>query len=141
SKKGERLKRLTEVSATPGTLIFYEAPHRLAASLLDCSELLGDRQAAVVRELTKVHEEVVRGDLSSLADQFSAAKASGEIVLVIDRNRDTVSGPTPKRTLIERLHELERSGLDRKMALKIAAKEFGLSKPEAYRLVQAEKNR
>ena len=139
AKKGERVKRLTELATTPGTLIFYEAPHRLAASLADCAQTLGNRQAAVVRELTKIHEEIVRGTLPSLAEQFSAAKTRGEIVLVIDRNRDTLSGPTGKQTLIERLDELERSGLDRKAALKTVAREFGLSKPEAYRLIQAEK--
>ena len=139
AKKGDRVRRLTELSDIPATLIFYEAPHRIAASLADCAGVLGDRQAAVARELTKLHEEIVRGALSSLAERFSTAKTRGEIVLVIDKNRDTVSGPTGNKTIVERIGELEGSGLDRKTALKTAAKEFGLSKPEAYRLVQAEK--
>jgi 16S rRNA (cytidine1402-2'-O)-methyltransferase len=141
SKKGERVKRLRELAAIPGTLIFYEAPHRLVASLADCAEVFGDRKAAVVRELTKIHEEVVRGTLSDLSRQFSNAKTRGEIVLVIDRHTGDQAAPEGKRSIIERLDELERSGVDRKTALKTAAKEFGLSKPEAYRLVQAEKNR
>jgi 16S rRNA (cytidine1402-2'-O)-methyltransferase len=89
--------------------------------------------------MTKLHEEIVRGTLLSLSERFSTAKPRGEIVLVIDRNRDTVSGPTGNKTIGERIEELEVSGLDRKTALKTAAKEYGLSKPEAYRLVQAEK--
>jgi 16S rRNA (cytidine1402-2'-O)-methyltransferase len=141
AKKGDRVRRLTELANIPGTLIFYEAPHRLAASLVDCAGVLGDRPAAVARELTKLHEEIVRGTLLSLSERFSTAKPRGEIVLVIDRNRDTVSGPIGNKTIVERIVELEGSGVDRKTALKTAAKEFGLSKPEAYRLVQAEKKR
>jgi len=141
AKKGDRVRRLTELASIPCTLIFYEAPHRLGASLADCAEVLGDRQAAVGRELTKLHEEIVRGTLSSLAERFSTAKPRGEIVLVIDRNRDMVSGPTGNKTIAMRIEELEVSGVDRKTALKTAAKEYGLSKPEAYRLVQAEKKR
>jgi len=141
SKKAERVKRLREIAAIPATLVFYEAPHRLPASLADCAAVLGDRQAAVVRELTKLHEEVVRNTLTELIDHFSKAKIRGEIVVVIDRNREGVRGPTPNKTLSERLSELERTGLDRKTALKAVAKEFGLSKPEAYRLIEVEKKR
>jgi 16S rRNA (cytidine1402-2'-O)-methyltransferase len=141
AKKGERAKRLKELAGIPGTLVFYEAPHRLTASLADCAEILGDRRAAVVRELTKIHEEVVRDTLNGLATQFFNAKVRGEIVLVIDRQLEDQAVAKGKGQITDRLDELERSGVDRKTALKTAAKEFGLSKPEAYRLVQAEKNR
>lgn len=141
SKKGERVLRLQELAAVPGTLVFYEAPHRLAASLVDCAGVLGDRRAAVVRELTKIHEEAVRGTLAGLASQFNNAKVKGEIVICIDKASDGGDAPARNGSLIERLNELERSGIDRKTALKTAAKEFGLSKPEAYRQVHAEKNR
>ena len=63
SKKGERRKRLEETKAIPATLIFYETPHRIAGALNDCLEILGNRNAAVARELTKLHEEITRGDL------------------------------------------------------------------------------
>lgn len=141
SKKGERIRRLNELAAIPATLVFYEAPHRLAASLADCLSVLGNRRAAVVRELTKLHEETVRGTLDEMGTRFASAKVRGEIVLIIDR--DNVGGHAPAHTgsLIERLADLERSGIDRKTALKTAAKEFGLSKPEAYRMVEAEKKR
>ncbi|MGH7783636.1 MAG: 16S rRNA (cytidine(1402)-2'-O)-methyltransferase, partial [Candidatus Binatia bacterium] len=140
SKKGERVRRLKELASVPATLVFYEAPHRLAATLTDCADTLGDRQAAVVRELTKLHEEAVRGTLNEMVSRFSTAKTRGEIVIVIDRDNGG-HAPAKKESLIDRLAELERSGIDRKTALKTAAKEFGLSKPEAYRMIQAEKKR
>lgn len=140
SKKGERRARLKELAAIPATLVFYEAPHRIAASLADCAGVLGGRAAAVVRELTKIHEETIRGTLNELSKQFADAKMRGEIVIVIDRYTGERAAPENPRALIERLDELEHSGADRKTALKTAAKEFGLSKSEAYRVVQAEKN-
>ena len=71
--------------SVPATIVFYEAPHRLAASLVDCAEVLGPRPAAVVRELTKLHEDVIRGDLNELAERFRDESVKGEIVIVIDR--------------------------------------------------------
>jgi len=141
SKKSARIKRLQEVADIPATLVFYETPHRIAVSLADCLDVLGDRAAAVVRELTKVHEETVRGTLNTLAEHFANAKTRGEIVLVVDRNTEERAPSDSLKTLAERLDELERSGIDRKTALKTAAKEFGLGKSEAYRILQAEKNR
>jgi len=138
SKKGERRKRLEEVSAIPATLAFYEAPHRLARSLADCAEVVGNREAAVARELTKLHEEVVRGTLADLAGDFAEKSMKGEIVLVIDRARET-STERSSKSLAERVVELKSGGMDRKTSLKKAAKEFGLSKPEAYRILQSEK--
>ena len=139
SKKGERGRRLQEVAGVPATIVFYEAPHRLAASLRDCAEVLGPRHAAVVRELTKLHEEVVRGDLVFLADQFRDENIRGEIVIVVDRGSGSSGDTTGKVSLAERVVELEKSGLDRREALKAAAKEFGVSRSEAYRIVQSAK--
>lgn len=136
SKKGERRRRLAEVRDIPATLAFYESPHRLSASLADCLDILGDRPAAAARELTKLHEEIVRGSLKELIGHFSAAIPKGEFVLVIDK-----AGEKPERdggvTLAGRVGELEASGMDPKAALKAAAKEFGLSKSEAYRQMQS----
>lgn len=136
SKKSERRKRLDEVKSIPATLVFYESPHRISRSLIDCLEILGDRPSAVIRELTKIHEETRRGTLKNLAEYFSDANARGEFVLVIDRagknemvaNIDSLAG---------RVRELEASGLDHKAALKAAAKELGISRSEAYRRLQA----
>ncbi|MGI8555917.1 MAG: 16S rRNA (cytidine(1402)-2'-O)-methyltransferase [Pyrinomonadaceae bacterium] len=137
SKKAERQRRLREVQKIPATLVFYESPHRLAKSLADCAEILGDRRAAVARELTKLHEELIRGNLADLAKDFADRDVKGEIVLVIDREE----AHSAKRkahssdSIAERVAELESEGFDRKIALKKAAKEFGISRSEAYRLL------
>jgi 16S rRNA (cytidine1402-2'-O)-methyltransferase len=140
SKKSERRKRLQEIAEIPATLIFYEAPHRLGKSLVDCFEILGDRQATVARELTKLHEEITRGDLNTLTANYSNANVKGEIVLIIDRNRGLQRASERSENIVDRVKELISAGEDRKVALKKAAKEFGLSKAEAYRQIQAEKN-
>ncbi|MDQ3321819.1 MAG: 16S rRNA (cytidine(1402)-2'-O)-methyltransferase [Acidobacteriota bacterium] len=141
SKKTERRKRLEEVKTIPATLVFYETPHRIAKSLVDCVEVLGNRKASVVREITKLHEETVLGNLEELTEKFSQNTVKGEIVLVIDReevqsSKFKVQG---QKTVASRVAELEKEGIDRKLALKKAAKEFGLARSEAYRILQAEK--
>lgn len=142
SKKGERRIRLEEIKSIPATLVFYETPHRIAKSLADCLEILGNRHAAVVRELTKLHEEILCGSLKELSEQFAEKQAKGEIVLVIEREH--VSNLKPEtltsETLTQRVSEIEKQGVDRKTALKKAAKEFGLSKSEAYKIILREKN-
>jgi 16S rRNA (cytidine1402-2'-O)-methyltransferase len=137
SKKGERQNRLREVKEIPATLVFYETPHRIARSLADCLEILGDRKAAIARELTKLHEEIVRGDLRGLAEKFDQTQTKGELVLVIERAQN--SKVKNLGSLPERVAELEAEGLDHKTALKRAAKEFGLSKSEAYRQIKVKK--
>jgi 16S rRNA (cytidine1402-2'-O)-methyltransferase len=141
SKKGERRARLEEIKQIPATLIFYETPHRLAKSLADCAEILGSRNAAVARELTKMHEEIVRGNLAELTVKYAEKPTKGEIVLIIEREKiqDSRFNIQDSKTLSDRVKELESENLDRKVALKKAAKEFGLSKSEAYRILQAEK--
>jgi 16S rRNA (cytidine1402-2'-O)-methyltransferase len=137
SKKGERIAKLNEVKDFPTTLVFYETPHRINKCLLDCLEVLGNRKAAIVRELTKIHEEVINGDLQELVEKDLQLK--GEIVLIIDKIEGQRSKVEGNKSIEERFAELEKE-FDRKIALKKAAKEFGLSKSEAYRILQA-KNR
>ena len=142
SKASERRKRLEEIKGIPATLVLYETPHRIGKSLADCLEVLGDRQAAVARELTKLHEETARGSLSELLEKFKTP-TKGEIVLVIERaavNAPKLDAPTPK-SLTKRIKELEKEGIDPKTALKKAAKEFGLSKSEAYRHTQVKRQK
>lgn len=136
SRKGERRRRLEEVRDIPATLVFYESPHRLGASLADCLETLGDRKAAVARELTKLHEEISRGTLAELSERFAADKIKGELVLAIDRASGKAIPAETVETLAERVRQLESGGMDRKAALKAAAKEFGFSRSEAYRRLQ-----
>jgi 16S rRNA (cytidine1402-2'-O)-methyltransferase len=141
SKKGERRSRLEEVKKIPATLVFYETPHRIAKSLNDCLEILGDRKASVIREITKMHEEIKNGNLKELTEKFSQDKVKGEIVLMIEREdmANLKSRISENKTISERVAELEKEGINYKQALKNAAKEFGLSKPEAYRILLAEK--
>lgn len=82
-KKG-RQKRLTELSVEKRTLVFYESPHRLAKTLLQLCEYMGpDRKGSVSRELTKIHEETVRGNLKELHHHFSQGSVKGEIVIIL----------------------------------------------------------
>jgi 16S rRNA (cytidine1402-2'-O)-methyltransferase len=140
-----RRAMLAELRLIPATLVFYEAPHRIAATLKDALNTLGDRTAAVARELTKLHEEIARGNLSELAQRFSAAApARGEMVLMIGGANETElprgqSEEDPPARLAARVIELEREGLDSKAALKKAARELGLKRAEAYRLMVAQK--
>ncbi|HEX7531320.1 MAG TPA: 16S rRNA (cytidine(1402)-2'-O)-methyltransferase [Pyrinomonadaceae bacterium] len=144
-----RRAKLEELRTIPATLVFYEAPHRINATLKDALEVLGNRRAAVARELTKIHEEIARGTLRELTHRFGEGPpARGEIVLVISgaiadepsANQPGETGPSSQR-LIERVSELEREGLDAKAALKKAARELGMKRAEAYRLLIAQKNR
>ncbi len=83
-KSAARQRRLQELAMLPHTLVFYESPHRIVKTLNDALTVLGDRQACVAREITKLHEEFARGPLSDLTEAFGRrAKTRGEIVLVI----------------------------------------------------------
>lgn len=141
AKKGERQKRLEEVRDIPATLTFYETPHRLLKSLADCLEILGDRNAAIARELTKLHEETVTGKLTEIAARFNGQTVKGEIVLVIERNpAKNLPAAADADTLTIRIKEFEKQGIDTKTALKKAAKESGLSKSSAYRMLLGQKH-
>lgn len=142
AKRQARRARLEELKPERATLILYEAPHRIRATLADCLEILGDRPASLARELTKLHEEFLRGSLSSLLEHFDAQAPRGEMTLVIAGNREDNSlqfGGTPIREQIEAL--IRDGGLDRTQAIKEAARLRGLSKREAYQLLLEEKER
>ena len=142
ARSGARRTRLAELREIPATLIFYEAPHRIAATLRDAREILGEREAVVARELTKIHEEIARGRLSELAERFSSAeKARGEIVLLIDRTpiESELKDAAEVRTIATLVAGFEAEGMDHRAALKKAARELGLSRDEAYRRLVAER--
>lgn len=133
AKTGERKKRLLEVKNIRATLVFYETPHRIEASIEDCLNVLGDRKASIARELTKLHEQIITGKLSFLRSSLSSARPRGEYVLVIAGDGGTGEAEPKQGNIADRISELEAEGMDRKSALKLAAKEFGLSRSEAYR--------
>src|ERR1044071_3348881 len=140
ARSTQRRARLMQFRSLNSTLIFYESPHRIAQTLFDAREILGEREAAVARELTKLHEEIVRGRLSELAERFKREDAArGEMVLVIDR---TVIGSenieaSSEENIAARVAALESEGLDSRAALKKVARELGLSRPEASRRLVA----
>jgi 16S rRNA (cytidine1402-2'-O)-methyltransferase len=135
-----RRLRLADLRAVAATLVFYEAPHRIADTLADAREILGEREAAVARELTKLHEEIARGRLSELVARFSGEHAArGEMVLVIDRHpiAETETGEPQAIDIAALVATLESEGLDPRAALKRAARELGLNRDEAYRRLVA----
>ncbi len=145
ARSGARRTRLADLASIPSTLIFYEAPHRIAASLEDARAILGEREAVVARELTKLHEEVLRGRLGELAEKFSQAaqEPRGEMVVVIDRN---VIASLDEETKSEFsvgavVASFEAEGIDARSALKKSAKQLGISRDEAYRRLTAERSR
>ena len=142
ARSGARRARLAELRSLPATLIFYEGPHRIAATLKDALEILGERQAVVARELTKMHEEIARGSLSELTSRFSSPdSARGEMVLIIDRTvmPNESAGNQSDASVSALVAEFEANGLDHRAALKKAARELGLSRDEAYRRLVSER--
>lgn len=144
AREGMRQARLHELASLPVTLIFYEAPHRLAATLRDAHAILGERQAVVARELTKLHEEIRRGSLSDLARYYSSdGNPRGEIVLLIDATiieRDAAE-TEGEESILELVSRFEKEGLDHRAALKKAARELNLPRAEAYRKLLSERGR
>jgi 16S rRNA (cytidine1402-2'-O)-methyltransferase len=138
-----RRVRLEQLRALPATLVFYEAPHRIAQFLSDAREVLGERRAVVARELTKLHEEFARGLLGELAARFSSEEAArGEMVVVIDRTTiEDAAATVETPSVAARVAAFEAEGLDARAALKRAARELGLGRDEAYRRLVSERER
>jgi 16S rRNA (cytidine1402-2'-O)-methyltransferase len=137
-----RRQRFEQLRSVSTTLIFYETPHRVAQALIDAYEVLGERKAAVARELTKLHEEIARGRLSELAGRFAGEEHTrGEMVLIIDREPIDAVIEGIKEDVLSVVERLESGGMDHRAALKRAAKELGLSRDEAYRRLVEAKNR
>jgi 16S rRNA (cytidine1402-2'-O)-methyltransferase len=140
-RSGERRRALERLRIEDRTLILYEAPHRIADCVSDAKEILGDRPACIAREITKMHEEFRRGKLSELEESLRERPARGEITFLIGAGEAAAgAGVDSSQGLAERVDELMRQAkLDRKEALKLAAKERGLTRREAYERVLEEK--
>src|ERR1700690_624941 len=136
-KSGQRRKLLESVSESPRTQVFYEAPHRLLETLADVVEVLGaDRHIVVAREVTKLHEEFLRGRAEDVLDQLKKrGEVKGEITLLIAKPESQDLKPaTSIVTLAQRVREvMAAEKADEKSALKKVAKERGIGKSEAYR--------
>ena len=140
SRAGARRKKLETLKSEPRALVLYEAPHRLAETLSDAADILGSRQAVVAREVTKIHEEFLRGSISELRDAARARTPRGETTLLIGPPVEGEVQAVPGVSLTQRVVQLEsEAGLDRKAALKQAARERGLGKREAYKQLLLER--
>jgi 16S rRNA (cytidine1402-2'-O)-methyltransferase len=141
-KSGERRDLFTRLRSVETTQVFYEAPHRIVEALEDLVEILGAKRPVVVaRELTKIHEEFLRGSAEEVLGELkSRGEVKGEIVLIIGKGEAAEVETTPRQTIAQRVRELMQSeSLDEKDALKRAAKERGIGKSEAYREYQRTK--
>jgi 16S rRNA (cytidine1402-2'-O)-methyltransferase len=138
-KHGQRRKTLESLATEQATLVFYEAPHRIVETLHAVEEALGPRPVVVARELTKIHEEFLRGTAAEVAEALAARDAvKGEITLLVGRP----AAPPPDDTPIdEAVAACERTGMSRMDAIKTVAKRRGLAKREVYRLVQESESR
>jgi len=132
NKHMARLKRLHGLVNDRRTLIFYEAPHKILKTIEDMIEVLGDRHAVITRELTKLHEETIRGPLSQILAYFQDGTIKGEFTIVVHgasaepRGKDINAAAYLKNLMIHR-------GLSKKEAISITAKDLGLSKKEVYK--------
>ena len=130
-KPGERRARLTQAAADSRTVVLFEAPRRLGALLAEAVEVLGHRRAAVVRELTKLHQEVVRGPLPELAARYQDEDVRGEVVVVIE-GRPSHVGRDELAALAERVEALTSEGVPRREAAARVAEESGASRRALY---------
>ena len=142
-----RLESLAEEAAaqdSPRTLVFYEAPHRILESLADCEAVWGaGLRVVVARELTKIHEEFLRGTVADVRQELAARdRIRGEITLLIQAPGRSATQPSgePVEKLAARVARLQaESAIDEKEALKRLARELGTSKSDLYRELQREK--
>ncbi len=135
ARSGERRRALERLRIEDRTIILYEAPHRVEECIADAQEILGERPACLAREVTKLHEEFRRGNLSAIATSLEERPARGEITLLIGAAEPVEPGAhvDSAQSLSERVEELIRQAkLDRKEALRLAAKERGLTRRSAY---------
>lgn len=135
-KSGQRQHRLEELRRTEATLVFYEAPHRIVEALGDVERALGPRRVVVARELTKIHEEFVRGPVAEVREVLAARDSvKGEITLLIAKGH----APVSDIPLEEAVEQAERAGLSRMDAIKAVARDRKLSKRDVYDAVLAKR--
>ncbi|AOT70283.1 16S rRNA (cytidine(1402)-2'-O)-methyltransferase [Geosporobacter ferrireducens] len=134
--KKKKKKRLEAIKGEDRTLIFYEAPHRIRATLQDLKQVLGNRHAVVARELTKKHEEILRGELETLEVHFEQKEPKGEMVLMVaganPEDRKQKAYAWENLSIQEHLTQYLETGMDKKEAIKTVAKERGIPKREVY---------
>jgi 16S rRNA (cytidine1402-2'-O)-methyltransferase len=131
AKQSQRRKFLGELSLEKRTVIIYESPHRVLESMAEISEIFGERRMVLAREITKLHEEVIRGTVSAVFERLGESKIVGEYVLVIEGRPEGEKGSRDEDAIKE-IRSLMRKGLGRKEAVKRVAEQYGLSRKELY---------
>ncbi|MBQ2974397.1 MAG: 16S rRNA (cytidine(1402)-2'-O)-methyltransferase [Clostridia bacterium] len=134
-EKSERREHVESLIGERRTMIFYEAPHKLAQTLKDLAKALGDREIAIVRELTKIHEQVIKTTLCAAAEKYSEEAIKGEIVLIIKGADAPEKVQMTLEQAAEYAKELVAKGEGKSDAAKLAAKESGLKKGDIYKLI------
>jgi len=135
-KAGQRLHCIQSVKSEAATVIFYEAPHRILDALADIESAIGSRPVVVARELTKIHEEYLRGTAAQIrAELASRDSVRGEFTILIGKATKPEADGTPLDDAVE---SCIRNGLSRMDAMKLVARQRGLSKREVYRTVEIE---
>ncbi|MCL4424582.1 MAG: 16S rRNA (cytidine(1402)-2'-O)-methyltransferase [Firmicutes bacterium] len=141
-QKSQRREALERLAQEPRTVILYEAPHRLRETLHDLEQALGERQAAVLREMTKIHEEVRRGTLASLSEHFQREEPRGEITLVIGgRTRRRERAPVQPEDLVRMVRGKEAEGLPRKEAIRLVSRDMALPRRQVYQAMLREEGK
>ncbi len=138
--KGERKKRLAAVSQDDRTLIFYEAPHKLRATLLDMCEVFGgERKISLCREMTKINEEIMRTSLSEASSYYEEHEPRGEYVLVVEGfSGEVISDEVESLNSLSPEEHIERyisEGMSKMDAIKRAARDRGMTKSELYKII------
>jgi 16S rRNA (cytidine1402-2'-O)-methyltransferase len=132
TKKSRRRERLEKLRAETRTIVAYEAPHRIKEALLDVQEILGDREAVLAREVTKIHEQFLRGRVSELAARVADQPPRGELTLVI---AGAPAGAHPSEEILTaEIRRLKNEGLHIKEIADLLGKKYAYSKREIYRL-------
>jgi 16S rRNA (cytidine1402-2'-O)-methyltransferase len=141
NKKLARRKTLKELKGGAKTLIFYEAPHRVLDMLKDVRDLLGNPPVVVAREVTKIHEEFLRGSASEVLERLGEKPVKGEITVMVGAPTEGDDGPATSSTVSTEVgRTMAEKGLDERSALKAVARARGISRSEAYRQWQMEKS-
>jgi len=131
NKRSQRRKALEELASEPRTMVFYESPHRIFDTLVDIEEVFGSgRRAAVAKEITKLHERVLRGTLETILDAMETETIAGEYVIVVDGAPEDEA--MTEDDAMERMRELVAGGASRKDASRMVADESGLSRKMLY---------
>lgn len=130
-KRTDRKRRIAELADEPRTIVLFESPHRVIESLDDLLEGLGDRRAALARELTKLYEETMRATLRELRDAVAERGPRGEIVIVIEGAGAVAAAPTTAE-LADRARALMAEGVERRSALAQVARDAGVPKREVF---------